>query len=119
MKIKPLRNPGTYVFCVLNDFGHIPLSDVLCTFREPEGTTLILEQSLADKHKLPYEYEAAWISLQIDTDLEMVGLTAEFSNELANEGISCNIIAAYHHDHIFVSIDDANNAMDVLREINI
>jgi uncharacterized protein len=45
-------------------------------------------------------------------------LTAAFSNALAAVGISCNVMAAYFHDHIFVDTKDARQAMKVLEEFS-
>ncbi|MBP6446090.1 MAG: ACT domain-containing protein [Saprospiraceae bacterium] len=39
------------------------------------------------------------------------------SKALVDEGISCNVVAAYHHDHIFVLFHDASMAIEVLRKI--
>jgi uncharacterized protein len=46
-----------------------------------------------------------------------VGLTAAFATALANAGISCNVVAAYYHDHLFVPVQDAEKAMAVLRSL--
>ena len=119
MKLKPHLAPATYVFAQVNNLNGAPLDDILCTFREKEGITLILKKEDAIRHGLSFEYEAAWISLQLETDLEMVGLTAEFSTALADEGISCNVIAAYHHDHIFVALEDADTAIETLQSLDI
>jgi len=45
-------------------------------------------------------------------------LTAKFSKALAEKGISCNVIAAYYHDHIFVDIKDTEEAMKILNKFS-
>lgn len=66
---------------------------------------------------LSYSYAAAWITLTIHSSLEALGLTSAFSNALAAEGISCNVVAAYYHDHIFVAKGDAERAIMVLERL--
>jgi hypothetical protein len=40
-----------------------------------------------------------------------VGLTAAVTNKLTSYGISANVIAVYHHDHIFVQTGNAEQAL--------
>ena len=68
---------------------------------------------------LTYHFVAKWITLNVHSSLEAVGLTAAFSNALAEAGISCNVVAAYYHDHIFVAKADADKAMEVLRKLSV
>jgi hypothetical protein len=44
-----------------------------------------------------------------------VGLTAAVSAALSREGISCNVVAAAVHDHLFVPLEEACRAMEALR----
>lgn len=114
----PKLNPGTFVFCSVQQLEGIDRCDTICEFREEEGTTLILEKGKADKLDLPYDFEAAWITMEIHSSLHAVGLTAAFSGELANHGISCNVVAGYYHDHIFVDQQDATKAVRVLEVLS-
>lgn len=109
----PVLNEGDYVFCTASD--DIDLKEAICTFREKEGLTIIIKQELADKLKLNYSFIASWITLTIHSSLEAVGLTAAFSKALSDANISCNVVAAFYHDHIFVPKRDAEKAMAILR----
>jgi hypothetical protein len=93
------------------------LSKVLGSFKEKEGITLILTKEYADLMELPYISIMSWISLEIHSSLEAVGLTAAFSKVLADANISCNVVAGYYHDHIFVLNQDAQRAIDLLKSL--
>ncbi|MCB2377592.1 ACT domain-containing protein [Hymenobacter sp. BT635] len=115
--LQPALQPGTYVFCTVATLDGIDVADAVGLFREAEGITLILPQSTADRLGLPYSYRAAWLTLTVHSSLEAVGLTAAFAQALAAAQISCNVVAAYYHDHIFVPAADADRALQVLREL--
>ena len=74
----------------------------LATFREAEGTTLIVPWERAEEFDVCSE-PMARITLNIHSSLEAVGLTAAVSQALASEAISANVVAGFYHDHIFVS----------------
>ena len=115
--LTPVRQPGSYVFCTVASPHGLDLRECIGQFREPEGTTLILPQATADRLYLPYTYEAAWLTLTVHSSLEAVGLTAAFAQALAAAQISCNVVAAYYHDHVFVATRDADQAMAVLQRL--
>lgn len=116
-EMSPELNPGAYVFASVDSLDGIDQNDVVGKFKEAEGVTLIMEKSKADRLKLPYDFVASWITLKVHSSLEAVGLTASFSTELAKHGISCNVIAGYYHDHIFVAQKDEKEAMGVLKSM--
>lgn len=113
----PFLNEGDYVFCAIETPDSIDLSNALCFFRELEAYTVIIEKSLADEQGLAYSFVAAWITLTIHSSLDAVGFTAAFSKLLADNGIGCNVVAAFYHDHLFVSRKDAARAMEVLNSV--
>jgi len=116
--MSPKLNEGEYVYCTVSTLNNIAPKEIIGLFKEDEGWTVILNKQLADKLNLRYTYVAAWITLTIHSSLEAVGLTAAFATALGNEGISCNVVAAYYHDHIFVAKGDAEKAMVALQKIS-
>ena len=89
----------------------IDIAEVIMFFRENEGHTIILKKELAKRLQLEYSFIASWITLTVHSSLEAVGLTAAFSAALTEENISCNVVAAFYHDHIFVDKRDAEKAI--------
>jgi hypothetical protein len=116
--MKPKLNPGDFVFCTIKTLAPIDFQDIVLIFKEQEGFTVIINREIADKLKLSYLFVASWITLTVHSSVEAVGLTAAFSKALADHGISCNVVAAYYHDHIFVSKKDADNAMKILNKLS-
>lgn len=110
----PKLNEGEYVFGTVQDINHYNPSDMLMIFREAEGWTVVLRKTMAEQLGIPFTYTARWLTLSVHSSLEAVGLTAAFSNALAKDHISCNVVAGYYHDHIFVAPEDAERAMAVL-----
>lgn len=114
----PELNTGQYVFCTLSSNDGLDTLNPLGMFREREGVTVVLPKEQADELSLPYSLVSAWITLTVHSSLEAVGLTAAVSQSLAQAGISCNIIAAYYHDHLFVPVHEAERALMILKNIS-
>ena len=81
-------------------------ADLFALVREEEGLTAI---------KVSTSDGWARISLGVYSSLDAVGLTAALSNALAAAGISANVVAALHHDHIFVPWEQREEALTLLR----
>jgi uncharacterized protein len=117
--LKPKLNSGEYVFCAVHDLSQVSLADVIMFFTEEKAITVILKKELADQLKLSYPAVMSWITLTVHSALTAVGLTSAFSKALAEQGISCNVVAAFYHDHIFVEQKDAELAMHTLNQISV
>lgn len=115
--MNPQLNDGAYVFCSLTDAAQMDGVQPLGSFQEAEGLTVILSRLQAEQLRLPYSYVAAWLTLHVHSALEAVGLTAAVAGALAQAGISCNVIAGFYHDHLFVAHADGPRALAVLQQL--
>ena len=115
--MNPRLNDGDYVFCCLTDAEQLAGVAPLGSFREREGLTAILPRQQAERLELAFDYVAAWITLEVHSALSAVGLTAAVATALAAHDISCNVIAGYHHDHLFVAQADGPRAVAVLQQL--
>jgi hypothetical protein len=112
--MEPVLNEGDYVFATVANLDEIPRSVTICEIKEIEGVTIVFSKYDAGRLNISYDYVAAWITLNIHSSLDAVGLTAAFSTALGSNDISCNVVAGYCHDHIFVSKQDKIKAIKVL-----
>ncbi len=106
----PVLNPGRYAFRTLAKGGAVP-EGAVGWFHEAEGPSVIVPAP--DGEALPLR----WITLTVHSALDGVGLTAAVSGALADAGIACNMVAAHHHDHLFVPEGDADRALAILRAL--
>ena len=88
------------------------------SFYEAEGLTLILDKEAAESAGLDYTFECCMITLAIHSALEAIGFMAHISRLLADAGISVNPVAGYYHDHLFVPVSKADEAMRILENMN-
>lgn len=93
------------------------LGSAITTIREEEGVTAIIPTALADELQQSGP-DFARITLQVHSDLEASGLTAAVSTALAARQIACNVIAGFHHDHLFVPWDKQSAAMSALEALS-
>lgn len=118
--MSPRLMDGKFVFCTFANarYGDHAELDPVGAFSEPEGLTLIVPQSKAVEHGLAYALVFRGITLGVQSSLDAVGLTAAFSNKLAECGISANVVAGYYHDHIFVPSEHAQRAIEALNQLS-
>lgn len=84
---------------------------------EAEGTTAVVTLAEAKRRNWPVDFTAAWLTIDVHTALDGVGLTAALSTALADGGIACNILAGYFNDHLLVPIDQANDAIQIIEAL--
>ena len=112
--LSPILDTNFYAYISVQNIESIQIEDIHCLYRESEGITLVLYQEIAEKYKLDYNELYAKITLQVNSSLNDVGLTAAVATQLGKSNIPCNVIAAFHHDHIFVPASMAELAMKAL-----
>ncbi len=113
--MEPVLHAEPYGYAVWTG-GVLPIRP-FATVLEAEGLTVVAplaEMQAAGLASDPW----ARISLTVQSDLAAVGLTAAFAGALGREGISCNVVAGYHHDHLFVQWDRRDAAMAALRRLS-
>ena len=108
------RRPGVFTYATVRTPAPELLAAAHGVVTEGDLTTLVLPVEAAERAGLPVELEMAWLSLTVQSSLEAVGLTAAFSATLGKAGIPCNVLAGFHHDHILLPVDRAQQAIDVL-----
>jgi uncharacterized protein len=115
--MNPVLNPGVFVFVSVQKEELLHSVKVIASILEPEGYSAVISEQDANALGLPILFRAAWITLTISSDLQAVGLTAAFASALGKAGISCNVVAGAYHDHIFIPVDRANDAMKALKKL--
>lgn len=116
--MQPELLPGTFAFVTLREGRPMPAGlSPLMSYREPEGTTLILPELEAGRSGLPAAFFCRGISLSLHSSLYAVGFLAAVTERLAKAGMSVNIVSAYYRDYVFVPTDRAEEALRVLRQL--
>jgi hypothetical protein len=112
----PALDPATYAFVTTRDpvRARDAAPRALATFREDEGLSLILPLATAQDMAFADPLPMARITLTVQSALDGTGLTAAVATALAAQGIPCNMVAAFHHDHVFVPADMADSALATL-----
>ena len=106
-EMAPMLDGRAWRFAVVAEGAAPP--DAFALVREDEGLTAILPDEDGD---------FARITLMVHSALEGVGLTAAVSGALAEAGIACNVVAGFHHDHLFVPWERREEALAVLQRLS-
>lgn len=114
--MRPELREGEYVFTHAPEVP--PGVRPVATVAEDEAITIVCARADADAAGLPYDYVAAWIELKVHSALEAVGLTATVAGALGEEGLSCNVVAGFFHDHLFVPYDERERAVSTLEDLS-
>ena len=103
----PSLKPGVFVFITIADPALIKALSpaAISTFKEEEGMSLLVPIETAEESGIEIDHPMRCITLNVYSSLEGVGLTAAVSTALGDAGIPCNMVAASHHDHVFVPSD--------------
>jgi uncharacterized protein len=116
--MKPKIQPGIFVFCTIANDAKLPAITPLLTFREPEGTTLVIPRAEAERIGLDYQFPSRLITLTIHSSLEAIGFLAAITAHLAGAGIGVNAVSAFYHDHLFVPEPRADEALRLLQDLS-
>lgn len=113
--MQPILRDGEFCFCSIPNGKAIPTGlTPLLRFTEDEGITLIVPLDQAQANGIECQFHARMITLTVNSALDAVGFLAAITARLAAAGISVNAVSAYHHDHIFVPVNRAQEAMQLL-----
>jgi hypothetical protein len=108
---RPVIAHPQVVLATVADAAGLP---ALATVVEDEGVTVVLRRGDAERLGIGFDWVGAWITLRVHSALEAVGFTAAVSAALTEAGISCNVLAGNHHDHLLVPADRTKDALAVL-----
>ena len=116
--MKPEMQEGVFVFCTLPEGKPISASlKPVHIFHEREGTAFVVRREEAEAAGLPYQFASRLITLTVHSSLEAVGFLAAITAPLAKAGISVNAVSAFYHDHLFVPVERAEDALLLLQKL--
>lgn len=116
-RLDPVLHPEELVCATVPSGEPVPAVDAFALITEAEGTTLILAADHAVAHGLIHDFPCRRIELRVVSDLAAVGLTAAVAGALTDAGLSANLVAGFHHDHVLVATATAERALAVLSDL--
>ncbi len=115
--IAPRLDSGSYVFATIDGNAPVPLT-ATSMMREGEGISLVMRERDANALGLETTFPCRLITLTVDTSLYSVGFLATIAKELADAGISLSAVSGFHHAHVFVPTDRAEEALEILERLS-
>jgi hypothetical protein len=116
--MKPEMQEGVFVFCTLPKGKGVPANlKPMHIFHEREGTAFVVRREEAEAAGLPWRFASRLITLTVHSSLEAVGFLAAVTAPLAEAGISVNAVSAFYHDHLFVPVERAEDALRLLQRL--
>lgn len=116
--VAPALDPRTFVFVTVPDHEIASVAPhATMLFREAEALTAIVEADAALRLGLNATFPCRMITLDVHSALDAVGFLAALLPRLAAEGMGVNPVSAFHHDHLFVPKEKAEDALRILRRV--
>lgn len=110
------RRPGVFTFVALPEPVEMD-DEIHALVHEAEGITVVTTVDVARARGWEWEFEAAWLTLEVHSDLEAVGLTHAVAGALSAESIPCNVLAGYYHDHLLVPLERSDEAVRAITRL--
>jgi hypothetical protein len=79
--------------------------------------SFVLTEEEARASALETAFPCRMITLSVPSDLSAVGFLAAVTARLAGAGVAVNAVSAFHHDHLFVPGDRAEEALRILKRM--
>lgn len=116
--LTPVLCDRKYIFSVVDPVtfvdGHV---DIWARIEEEEGATIVSVDANLEWQRIE---AARWarITLGVHSSLAAVGLTASVAGALAAAEMPANVLAGFHHDHVFVPWDRRQEALLLLQALS-
>jgi hypothetical protein len=104
-------------WCVVNLASPPADTYVRASVVEAEGTSYVIATDDAAGLGIRPDFIGAWLTLEVNSALDAVGLTAAVASALAKANIACNVFAGLHHDHLLVPTTDSARAIATLEAL--
>jgi SAM-dependent methyltransferase len=115
-KLSVIRRPGRFAVVAVDEPPALG-DGVEALVAETDRVTVVATVERAERSGWRIDFEAAWLTLDVHSSMEAVGLTAAVAAALATRDIPCNVLAGWTSDHILVPVAKADEAMAALTDV--